>query len=72
MYKNNKTLLTLTAAVALSSLSGVALADYPERDIRVIVPWGAGGGTDGIVRKLTTIAEESSMFPCMQKTSRVA
>lgn len=59
MYKNNKSMLTLAAAVALSSLSGAALADYPERDIRVIVPWGAGGGTDGIVRKLTTIAEES-------------
>ena len=38
MYKNNKALLTLSAAVALSSLTGVALADYPERDIRVIVP----------------------------------
>lgn len=59
MYKNNKAMLTLTAAVALSSISGAVLADYPERDIRVIVPWGAGGGTDGIVRKLTTIAEDS-------------
>lgn len=59
MYKNNKAMLTLAATVALSTLSGAAFADYPERDIRVIVPWGAGGGTDGIVRKLTTIAEES-------------
>lgn len=59
MHKNKMTLLTLAGAVALSSLSGAALADYPERDIRVIVPWGAGGGTDGIVRKLTSIAEEN-------------
>lgn len=59
MYKNNQAILLLAAAVALPSLSGAALADYPERDIRVIVPWGAGGGTDGIVRKLTTIAEDS-------------
>ncbi|SDO23140.1 Bug family tripartite tricarboxylate transporter substrate binding protein [Vreelandella arcis] len=59
MYKNNKAMLTLAGAVALSSISAAALADYPERDIRVIVPWGAGGGTDGIVRKLTTIAEDS-------------
>ncbi len=57
MYK--KSMLTLAGAIALSSMSGAVLADYPERDIRVIVPWGAGGGTDGIVRKLTSIAEES-------------
>ena len=59
MYKHKKSLLTLAGAVALSSISGAVLADYPERDIRVIVPWGAGGGTDGIVRKLTSIAEDS-------------
>ncbi|WP_235041548.1 Bug family tripartite tricarboxylate transporter substrate binding protein [Vreelandella profundi] len=59
MYKNKRSLLTLAGAVALSSMSGTVLADYPERDIRVIVPWGAGGGTDGIVRKLTSIAEDS-------------
>ncbi|MGO2241822.1 MAG: Bug family tripartite tricarboxylate transporter substrate binding protein [Halomonas sp.] len=59
MCKNKKSMLTLAGAVALSTLSGAVLADYPERDIRVIVPWGAGGGTDGIVRKLTSIAEDS-------------
>lgn len=59
MYKNKKSIMTLAGAIALTSLSGAVLADYPERDIRVIVPWGAGGGTDGIVRKLTSIAEDS-------------
>lgn len=57
MYK--KSMLTLAGAIALSTVSGAVQADYPERDIRVIVPWGAGGGTDGIVRKLTSIAEDS-------------
>lgn len=57
MYK--KSMLTLAGAIALSSVTGAVQADYPERDIRVIVPWGAGGGTDGIVRKLTSIAEDS-------------
>ncbi len=48
-----------TVAAAMTVLTPMAaLADYPERDIRVVVPWGAGGGTDGIVRKITTIAEE--------------
>lgn len=51
-------LTTMIAAASLGLLAATgAMADYPERDIRVIVPWGAGGGTDGIVRKLTTIAE---------------
>ncbi|MGQ7848210.1 Bug family tripartite tricarboxylate transporter substrate binding protein [Granulosicoccus sp. 3-233] len=50
-------LAAFTTVATLSLVCGPALAEYPERDIRVVVPWGAGGGTDGIVRKLTTIAE---------------
>lgn len=26
------------------------LADYPERPVTIIVPWGAGGGTDTVIR----------------------
>lgn len=50
----------LSAATALAAVLGpvAASAEYPERDIRVVVPWGAGGGTDGIVRKITNIAEQ--------------
>ncbi|MBS8270831.1 tripartite tricarboxylate transporter substrate binding protein [Halomonas litopenaei] len=43
--------------LALVASASVA-ADYPERDVRMIVPWGAGGGTDGIVRKISNLAEE--------------
>ncbi len=50
-------LAVFTTVATLSLASAPAMAEYPERDIRVVVPWGAGGGTDGIVRKLTTIAE---------------
>jgi tripartite-type tricarboxylate transporter receptor subunit TctC len=38
--------LFLTAGVPMAS------ADYPEREITVIVPWAAGGGTDLIARIL--------------------
>lgn len=48
----------MLASACMMALGTAALAEYPERDIRVVVPWGAGGGTDGIVRKLTTIAED--------------
>lgn len=52
--------LTLLAAGAVGAfMSSAAMADFPEKDIRVVVPWGAGGGTDGIVRKLTSIAEKN-------------
>lgn len=40
------------AALALVGLQGLAHADYPERDVSVIVPYGAGGATDVIVRTL--------------------
>jgi len=48
-------------AVAIATvtlgLGQPVLAEYPERDIRAIVPWGAGGGADAIVRKIMSIAE---------------
>ena len=35
------------AAIGIAVLAGgPAQAEYPERPITIIVPWGAGGGTD--------------------------
>ena len=48
--------MTLGGLAVIASAS--VAADYPERDVRMIVPWGAGGGTDGIVRKISNLAEE--------------
>lgn len=52
-----KTILTLFCLATLAA--NVAYADFPSRDVRVIVPAAAGGGTDAIVRKISNIAEES-------------
>lgn len=52
-------LSSIALITALSFAGSVNAADYPTKDIRVVVPWGAGGGTDGIVRKISSIAEES-------------
>lgn len=55
-----KTFATLAVAAALPLLAaGTASAqNFPAKDVRVVVPWGAGGGTDAIARKITTIAEK--------------
>ncbi|MFV0243443.1 MAG: tripartite tricarboxylate transporter substrate binding protein [Qingshengfaniella sp.] len=47
----------LAALAALCVATSPAFAEFPERDIRVIVPWGAGGGADAIGRKIMSIAE---------------
>lgn len=50
---------TLTTAIGVAILgTSVAAADFPMRDIRLIVPWPAGGGADAISRKISNIAEQ--------------
>ncbi|WP_240618405.1 Bug family tripartite tricarboxylate transporter substrate binding protein [Halomonas heilongjiangensis] len=39
------------------TLASQAAADYPERRIDAVVPWGAGGSTDNMARSLTPHAE---------------
>lgn len=52
---NSKFLLALSACVVTAT---AAAAEFPTRDIRVIVPWPAGGGADAISRKISNIAEQ--------------
>lgn len=45
---------------AITALAAVpALADYPDRPVTIIVPWGAGGGTDTIIRIFAVGFEEA-------------
>ncbi|HZK12651.1 MAG TPA: tripartite tricarboxylate transporter substrate binding protein [Atribacterota bacterium] len=44
--------------VSVFSMGSFA-TDFPTRDIRVIVPWASGGGTDAIIRVISKIAEKS-------------
>ncbi|MGF1764439.1 tripartite tricarboxylate transporter substrate binding protein [Aliivibrio kagoshimensis] len=48
--------IMLTAAI-LASATAVA-ADYPSKNIRLVVPFGAGGGTDAVGRTLANSAKE--------------
>jgi len=55
----------LLAALALAvTLPGaVAAQDYPSRPIQMIVPWGAGGGTDAVGRILASVMQEDLGVP---------
>lgn len=48
----------LICALGLAAISTAALADYPERTISVVVPFGAGGGTDVPARFFTAELED--------------
>ena len=52
--------LISAAALGLSALT-IALpahAQYPERNIQAVIPWGAGGSTDNVMRSLSPYAEK--------------
>ncbi|WAI85137.1 MULTISPECIES: Bug family tripartite tricarboxylate transporter substrate binding protein [Achromobacter] len=49
--------MAVAALVAASSAASAAAADYPERPLRIIVPFAAGGATDVIAR---TVAQSMS------------
>jgi tripartite-type tricarboxylate transporter receptor subunit TctC len=44
--------LGMAAAVPAGLMPGLALAAFPDKQIRLIVPYSAGGGTDAIARQL--------------------
>ena len=54
-----KSLLT-GAALGLSAITLAlpAHAEYPERSIQAVIPWGAGGATDNVMRSLTPYVEK--------------
>jgi putative tricarboxylic transport membrane protein len=52
------TMRKLVAALAVSLLPAVAFAAYPDRPIKLIVPWGAGGDTDVIYRVFAPLMQK--------------
>ena len=53
-----KTLAALAASLTASLTITVAHAAWPDRPITLIVPWGAGGGTDGTARIIGSLLEK--------------
>ena len=58
-----RTALRIAAVVVAFALAPAALAQYPNRPITLIVPWGAGGGTDATARILAAIMEKDLKQP---------
>ncbi len=53
-----KIIALLVCAVLVCSLACTAFADYPDKDILSINPWGAGGGTDNCLRAFCKALEK--------------
>ena len=52
----------IALALVVASWATVQAA-YPERPITIIVPWGAGGGTDAVGRIIASILEKDLGVP---------
>jgi tripartite-type tricarboxylate transporter receptor subunit TctC len=50
-------------AAALVLAATLAHAQYPQRPVQLIVPWGAGGGTDATARIIATLLEKDLKQP---------
>src|SRR3954469_7110322 len=50
-------------AAALALAATLVHAQYPQRPIQLIVPWGAGGGTDATARIIATLLEKELKQP---------
>lgn len=53
----------LMGSAALVATAGMAMAEYPEGPITMIVPWSAGGGTDAVARMLANGMESELGVP---------
>ena len=53
-----KLILVLAAVLLSASFGSPASAQYPDRAIKMIVPWAAGGDTDNIFRPLAPLLQK--------------
>lgn len=60
--KPKKFIPILVASAALFA-TPLVVAEYPERPITLVVPWGAGGGTDATGRILASLMQEELDVP---------
>lgn len=57
------------AVSAVALCAATAFAQYPNRPITLIVPWGAGGGTDYHARTIGSMLEKESQATSHRRQS---
>jgi putative tricarboxylic transport membrane protein len=60
---NRRTLLTAIGAISFALSTGPSQAWEPDSPVTVVVPYGAGGGTDNVFRQLAQIINENNLSP---------
>lgn len=56
--------LALAASLVIGTLSaGPAFAEWPEGPVTMVVPWGAGGGTDATARMIANLLQKELGVP---------
>jgi len=63
MTRRSALIATAALFIGVSLNSGVQAADWPAKPITVIVPWGAGGGTDATARIIASLLEKELGVP---------
>src|SRR5450830_1477362 len=58
MFNTRRNLIKAIVAAAAICAFGAAHAAWPERPVTLVVPWGAGGGTDATARIIGTLLEK--------------
>jgi tripartite-type tricarboxylate transporter receptor subunit TctC len=57
--KNWFSIVGVIVTLIITLGTSTAIAEWPDRPITVICPWGAGGGTDTVVRALAAVMEKN-------------
>ncbi len=63
MRNSTKAVLLAGLTAMMTGLAGPVLAVYPEKPIRVIVPFRAGGGSSALARQLQAALEKYKLLP---------
>ncbi len=58
MLITRRYMLAGVAALAMAAGAAPAFAEYPDRPIQMVVPWGAGGGSDAVARIIASLMEK--------------
>lgn len=63
MDQQHKLIAAVVVAAAAVAIAGPAMAEYPEKPIKLIVPFRAGGGSGALARTIQAAIEKYKLMP---------